>query len=54
MRLTLAAILSALAVIAPVVGIAHAEEDALGFNCYLSGNHVCGPDTPVHGFVNIH
>lgn len=50
----LAALLIALAVAAPVVGIVGAEEDTLGFNCYVSGNHVCGPDTPIHGFVNLH
>lgn len=29
-----------------------ASETDPWFNCHISGNALCGPDTPWHGFVN--
>lgn len=33
--------------------VAQQPEEGLFFNCYISGNGVCGPDAPWHGFVNL-
>lgn len=30
-----------------------APEDSILFNCYISGNMVCGDTAPWHGFVNL-
>ncbi len=32
--------------------LASVQEDDATFNCWTMGNMTCGPDAPLHGFVN--